>query len=75
MQLIRIVSGSKPNEAVSIGMTEQIAAIWFLLEYKEYHHITLKILDNPDLEKMANERWNKFVLPQVRLLTEEIKLK
>ena len=40
---------------------------------KEYYDITLRILDNSDLEKMSNTNWQEFVAPQVRLLIEEIK--
>lgn len=73
MQLIRVLSGSKTNDGQSVCMTEQIAAVWFLLEYREYYDITLKILDNGDLEKMSNKNWQELVAPQVRLLIEEIK--
>jgi len=73
IQLIRILSGSKINDSASICMTEQIASAWLLLEYKEYYKITLKILDNNDLEKMSNENWQQFVLPQIKLVVEEIK--
>lgn len=73
MQLIREISGSKETEGASICITEQIASSWMLLEYKEYHKITLKILDNEDLKKMSNDRWQKFVLPQIKKVIEEIR--
>lgn len=75
IQHIRILSGSRDNEGAFICMTEQIAAAWLLLEYSEYYHITLKILDNPDLEKMSNKPWQNFVLPQIKQVLEEIKSK
>ncbi len=75
IQHIRILSGSRDNDGAFICMTEQIAAAWLLLEYSEYYHITLKILDNPDLEKMSNEPWQNFVLPQIKQVLEEIKSK
>ena len=73
MQLIGTLSGSKENDEYLIAMTEQIAAVWFLLEYKEYYDITLRILDIKELEKMSDSNWQEFVAPQVRLLIEEIK--
>ncbi|PCH98594.1 MAG: hypothetical protein COB76_06915 [Alphaproteobacteria bacterium] len=73
IQHIRILSGSKENEGAFICMTEQIAAAWLLLEYSEYFEITLKILDNPDLEKMSNEPWQQFVLPQIKQVIADIK--
>lgn len=75
IQLIRVLSGSRDNKDASICMTEQIASAWLLLEYKEYYPITLKILDNPDLERMSNEPWQKFVLPQIKLVISEINSK
>ena len=66
MQLIRLLSRDS-------SMTEQIAAAWALLEYKEYYDVIVKTLDNNDLEKMCNENWRKFVAPQVRLVVKEIK--
>ena len=69
IQLIKVLSGSKDSK---ISMTEQIASVWLLLEYKEYYPITLKILDNPDLERMTNEPWQEFILPQIKLVIKEI---
>ncbi len=73
MKLMRMISGVSPNGDGSVGITEQIAAIWFLLEYKEYHDITLKILDNSGFEGNANGLVKQLVLPQIKLLVEEIK--
>lgn len=72
IQLIKVLSGSKENDSASICMTEQIASAWFLLEYKEYYKITLKILDNDDLQNMSNKPWQNFVLPQIKLVVQEI---
>lgn len=72
MQLIKIISGSKETKDSSICMTEQIASLWMLLEYKEYYNITLKILDNEDLKEMSNEPWKKFILPQIEKVIQEI---
>lgn len=73
MQLMRTLAGIKPDGSGSVAVTEQIAAIWFLLEYKEYHHITLRILDNSDLEEFAGDTLKRLVLPQIKLLVEKIK--
>ena len=73
MRLIRTISGSKETKDASICMTEQIASSWMLLEYKEYYNITLKILDNEDLEEMSNDPWLKFVLPQIKKVIQEIR--
>lgn len=70
---IKILSGSKETDQSTICMTEQIAAAWFLVEYKEFHLITIKILDNDDLEKMSNEPWKKFVLPHIKKVISEVK--
>ena len=72
IQLIRVLSGSNDSKDASISMSEQIASAWLLLEYKEYYPITLKILDNPDLERMTNEPWQEFILPQIKRVIKEI---
>ncbi len=72
IELIGILAGSKNSAGITRCMTEQIAAAWLLLEYNEYYNITLKILDNSDLEKMSDENWKEFVAPQVRYLVTEI---
>lgn len=71
-RLNKVLSGSC-NKDEYIALSEQIASAWMLLEYKEYHHITLKIWDNPNLDKMANPQWSEFVRPQVREVVSEIK--
>ena len=73
--LIGVLSGAKDNKDATIPTTVQIASAWLLLEYKEYYPITVKIFDNPDLEKMSNENWREFVLPQIKLVIEEINSK
>lgn len=55
-------------------MTEQIAAVWFLLEYKEYASTTYKIFSSTDLETIANATWVQHVAPQIRLLLKELKI-
>lgn len=75
MQLMKILAGSKTANGNSRCMTEQIAAAWLLFEYKEYYELTLKILDNRDLENMSAPEWKNFVAPQIKLLINEIKSK
>lgn len=70
---IKILAGSKETDQSTICMTEQIAAAWLLIEYKEFHHITIKILDNDDLENMSAEPWKKFVLPHIKKVISEVK--
>ncbi len=72
-KLIKTISGSKANKDEIITFTEQIASAWLLLEYKEYYNLTLKIFENTSLEEMGNENWNKFVLPEIKRVIEEIK--
>ncbi len=72
MDLISIISG-KRNDGGTPNLTEQIAAIWFLLEYREYDEVTKKIFENSDLKEMANEPWVKHVLPHIEKLLAEIK--
>jgi hypothetical protein len=71
MDLIGIISGIRPDGTVP-RITEQIAAIWFLREYKGYNKVTYKIFSALDLDKIANETWTKHVAPEVRLLLQEI---
>ena len=71
MDLIGVISGKRVDSSTP-NMTEQIAAVWFLLEYKEYHAITKKIFSESDLENMANEIWVKHVLPHIHKLVKEI---
>lgn len=67
MRLIESISGG------GVGITRQIASIWLLLEYKEYDHITLKVLDNPTLRKSGGEYVQELIFPQINALVQEIK--
>ena len=71
MDLIGVISGKRIDSSTP-NLTEQIAAIWFLLEYKEYYEVTKKIFSDSDLENMANAPWVKHVLPHIRKLIKEI---
>ncbi len=71
MDLIGVISG-KRFDSTTPNLTEQIAAVWLLLEYKEYYETTKKIFSDSDLENMANEPWVKHVLPHIHKLMNEI---
>lgn len=71
MDLISAISGHR-NDGTTPNLTEQIAATWFLLEYKEYKTTTIKIFENSDLEKMANAPWVNHVLPQIKMMIKEL---
>lgn len=71
MELISTISGDRPDGSTP-RMTEQIAAVWFLLEYKEYTDITYKVFSYSDLDKLANQPWTEHVAPNIRLLLQEI---
>jgi hypothetical protein len=71
MDLIGVISGKRTDSTIP-NITEQIAATWFLMEYKEYYKMTRKIFSESDLENMANEPWVKHVLPHIRKLITEI---
>lgn len=71
MNLIGVVSG-KRLDSTTPNITEQIAATWFLLEYKEYYDMTKRIFLDSDLENMANETWVKHVLPHINKIVKEI---
>lgn len=71
MNLVSVISG-KRSDSTTPNITEQIAATWFLLEYKEYYDMTRRIFSDSDLEKMANEPWVTHVLPHIRNLLKEI---
>ncbi|MEB3245975.1 MAG: hypothetical protein VKJ06_08345 [Vampirovibrionales bacterium] len=70
MGLISIISGRLPD-GTSPAITEQVASVWFLLNYKEYKNITCKIFSHTDLDSMANEKWVAFVKPEVNALLKE----
>ena len=74
MSLISIISGSHPDDR-NVRITEQIAAIWFLLEYKEYEHLTCRIFSDNNLWAMANPPWIEHVFPHIERLLLEIKSK
>jgi len=71
MDLIGVISG-KRADSTTPNLTEQVAATWFLLEYKEYYEITAKIFSDSDLENMGNALWVQHVLPHIRRLINEI---
>jgi hypothetical protein len=71
MNLISVISG-KRTDSTTPNLTEQIAAIWFLLEYKEYYNLTKRIFGDSELADMANEPWIKHVLPHIQKLLAEI---
>jgi len=71
MDLIGVISG-KRKDSTTPNLTEQIAAIWFLLEYKEYYEITRKIFSDSDFENMSGLLWVQHVLPHIRKLIKEI---
>jgi hypothetical protein len=72
MDLISTISGANHPDGSTPRMTEQIAAVWFLLEYKEYTDITYKVFSYSDLDKLANKPWTEHVAPNIRLLLQEI---
>jgi len=71
MELIGVVSGKRKDSTIP-NFTEQIAAVWFLSEYKEYYGITKKIFSAGDIDKMSSEGWVQHVLPHIRKLVNEI---
>ena len=71
MNLISTISG-KREDGQTPNLTEQIAATWFLTEYKEYAKTTQKIFSNSDLEKMANLPWVEHVLPHIKSMLNEL---
>ncbi len=71
MDLIGVISG-KRADSTTPNLAEQIAATWFLLEYKEYYDTTKKIFSDSDLDKMANEIWVDHVLPHIHKLLKEV---
>lgn len=71
MDLIGVISG-KRKDSTTPNMTEQIAATYFLLEYKEYYSMTKKIFSSLDLKQISDERWGKHILPHIRTVLEEM---
>ena len=71
MELVSLISGNK-KDSTPAKLTEMTAAVWFLLEYKEYYEITKRIFRDSDLENMAEESWVQHVLPHIKKLLKEI---
>jgi len=71
MDLIGLISGKRVDSSAP-NITEQIAAVWFLLEYKEYYKTTKKIFSDSDFENMSNEAWVQHILPHIHKLLKEI---
>lgn len=71
MDLIGVISG-KRSDSSRPNFTEQIAAVWFLLEYKEYYETTKKIFSESDFENMADKAWVQHILPHIHKLIKEI---
>lgn len=71
MNLIGVISGTRKDGSPAT-MTEEIAATWFLIEYREYYHITERIFSNSDFKNMAPEKWLKNVLPHIENMLSEI---
>jgi hypothetical protein len=73
MDLIGVISG-KRHDSTTPNITEQIGAVWFLVEYREYYEITKKIFSDCDLEKSGGGSgpWVEHVVPQIHKLIEQI---
>lgn len=71
MELVSLISGNK-KDGTPAKLTEMTAAVWFLLEYKEYYGITKRIFRDSDLENMAEDTWVQHVLPHINKLLNEI---
>ncbi|TOA90231.1 hypothetical protein CGK17_16610 [Vibrio parahaemolyticus] len=71
MDLISIISGKRQDSSAP-NITEQVAAVWFLVEYKEYYKTTVRIFSESDLENMANGPWVQHVLPHITKLIKTI---
>jgi hypothetical protein len=52
-------------------LAEQIAAVWFLLEYEEYYNITDKIFSNKHVCSSDAKEWHDKVLPVIQELREK----
>jgi hypothetical protein len=72
MNLINIISGKCPDGRV-VMLTEEIAAVWLLLEYKEYDNITRKIYSHQAVRNSTAQEWNETVLPTIDELLQELK--
>lgn len=70
-ELVGTIAGKRPD-GVSPTMLDQIVAVWFLLEYKEYRKITKRIFHGPKFDQMANQNWISFVLPEIKAMLSEL---
>jgi hypothetical protein len=70
MDLIAMISGTRPD-GNHAKITEQVAAVWFLLEYTEYYYLTHKIFEANDFSSIGNNEWTTYIVPQIRLLLKE----
>ena len=66
MKLISVISGGAK-------ITEQVASVYMLLEYKKYYKITLKVLDNDLWKEEINTQWQKYIMPAIKNCVEKIK--
>ncbi|MFA4994540.1 MAG: hypothetical protein WC521_04465 [Bdellovibrionales bacterium] len=71
MELVSTISGRHPD-GNALCITEQIAAVWFLLEYKEYRDITFKIFSSKDVLDTAKGPTAKILVPHIEHLMKEI---
>lgn len=71
MDLIGVISGKRADSSTP-NISEQIAAVWFLSEYKEYYEITKKIFSESDFENMSDKAWVQHILPHIHKLLKEI---
>ncbi len=70
MNLVSVISGMRKN-GQGAKLTEQIAAVWFLLEYDEYKNITKKIFSETNLETVGDDIWTGHIAPQIKLMLDE----
>lgn len=65
MRLISVVSGGGK-------ITEQVASVYLLLEYKKYYNITLQVFDNESWEKENNTQWKTYVMPAIKTVLKKL---
>jgi hypothetical protein len=65
MRLISVISGGWK-------ITEQVASVYVLLEYKKYYKTTLKVLNNSLWNEEDDIQWQRYILPAIRNYIEEI---
>jgi hypothetical protein len=72
MELINLAVGKCPDGRQPM-MPEEIAAVWFLLEYKEYYSITSKVFSDDNVRNNQTvPAWNEQIRPAVDSLLEKI---